>query len=1444
MGKKILKTAVAILALVILALVCWGLKVYYGWSAWVGVALFCAVVALVLGFNFVRRLVYRSRQRLRDALEKRKGKVRPAAPPVDIRSQWKAAIATLRQSSLRKRGDPVYVLPWYMVLGKKGSGKTTSLARARLASPIKEVHQSMIVDETRGIDWWYFDQSVVIDTSGRYATTDDPGEARDEWKQILTLLARTRRKEPLNGVVVTVAADMLQFASQDALAEDGRQIRNRIDELMRLFDTKFPVYLVVTKFDSLYGLDEWASRLPAKTLDQALGYCAGQDGMSSAEFLDQAFNSVLERLRDLRLVLSERFSSVGAGLLLLPNEFERLRGPLETFFSGAFGENPYLETPLLRGMFFCSGLQRGGITSFVLKDSSLPEQTVMLSGTAKGLFLHDLFDRIIPQDRNLSRPLGLFTRWERITKSAGYLAWMLGALAVGMAFTLAFTHNLGTVQKLTTEYPAAGAVAGKLDIDLDVLRRQHLVIRELQSRNAGWETSRTWLGDNVVALEERVRGNFVDHFRKNVLAKLDQQLAFNLTQITQSSGESGQSAFVQFVVRRLNMLQSRLDGNIDQQALAGMPAPSPAGTAVLRLAALQGADGLTPASAKAFNEVYAAYLAWSRDLHALESERDTLKKWLRQLALSEENLNWMAAWANEQADLQPVSLATFWPGEPKSDRAVTVEAAYTLRGLQAIQGFFKELDTAVAEPQTATARRKAFDTWYRARRYDAWRLFIENFESGRDAVYGEASWKALMPGMATLGSPYFQLLERVAGEFDAIEAALPGAPDWLRVARQLVAIKPVGRKNGIIDSAARATGVINGVGRQIIQGAIEQGPPRAKAVFDNQVEASKTYEVFQSELAKIAKEGVEGPGRAAKMSADFHLFSIDSSVKESSLHAAYAALARLKGLMGGETAENRAAWMLAGGPLDFMLAFVEEQSACVLQQEWTSKVFFATQGASSNADLNDQLYGAKGSVWAFANETARPFLQRNASEYVPVETLGTRLAFDGGFLQFVNDAMRQKLGQVEAQRKAEAGQKKEQLTQQAQQLDRQKKQVDKQKKQEALQRRQQEAQAQVRDVDQAIAEARQAGEQLRATSHAVTVNALPTGVNEGARANPFETALTVQCAPAPVTLNNFNFPVNMSLAWSEKTCGDTTLRIKLENLTLVRKYSGPQGFVRFLQEFYSGEHTFTPQDFPVQRARLEGLNVSSLSVRYTFGGHEPVLQQAEQLQALAKLERDKLQGRQRIEAQRERIEQQIAEEKQLELAEKTGDLAADKAEVATKIELLDKAPSPVVSSVPKRILACWDQAPRRSPMVGVPTAAVTRVVLPPPKPKPAPPPPKAPKSPAATTQGGPYSVQVGWFGGGAVSIVKRLREDGYTVSVHEGVTTSGQPSTRLRIGPFADLEAARAAAEKVDAAYKVQSLVIRSGSAPKTPAEKGAGAPAAPPPAAKGTDPAPKAATP
>ena len=112
---------------------------------------------------------------------------------------------------------------------------------------------------------------VILDTAGRYAIPVDESRDKEEWQKFLTLLVKYRKKEPLNGLVVTISADKLLAADPESLAEDGRNIRRRIDELMRVMGNKFPVYVLVTKCDLVQGMTQFCDSLPEKTLDQAMG---------------------------------------------------------------------------------------------------------------------------------------------------------------------------------------------------------------------------------------------------------------------------------------------------------------------------------------------------------------------------------------------------------------------------------------------------------------------------------------------------------------------------------------------------------------------------------------------------------------------------------------------------------------------------------------------------------------------------------------------------------------------------------------------------------------------------------------------------------------------------------------------------------------------------------------------------------------------------------------------------------------------------------------------------------------------------------------------------------------------------------------------------------------------------------------------------------------------
>jgi type VI secretion system protein ImpL len=71
------------------------------------------------------------------------------------------------------------------------------------------------------------------------------------------------------------------------------------------------------------------------------------------------------------------------------------------------------------------------------------------------------------------------------------------------------------------------------------------------------------------------------------------------------------------------------------------------------------------------------------------------------------------------------------------------------------------------------------------------------------------------------------------------------------------------------------------------------------------------------------------------------------------------------------------------------------------------------------------------------------------------------------------------------------------------------------------------------------------------------------------------------------------------------------LQVKIDNLSLVRRYPGALGLARLIGEFQDGERVFTPEDFPSVKDKLDALDVRTINVRYDFIGQEALLKLAE-----------------------------------------------------------------------------------------------------------------------------------------------------------------------------------------------------------------------------------------
>src|SRR3972149_9159685 len=117
------------------------------WPWWVGVFLVLALVSLLMAFLFLRKLWLRRREQafVQEVIEQDESNLRSLQGKEkddfkELQNRWKEAIEALEKSHLRKLGNPLYVLPWYMVLGESGSRVNSAVQKNRFFSPSSAVH--------------------------------------------------------------------------------------------------------------------------------------------------------------------------------------------------------------------------------------------------------------------------------------------------------------------------------------------------------------------------------------------------------------------------------------------------------------------------------------------------------------------------------------------------------------------------------------------------------------------------------------------------------------------------------------------------------------------------------------------------------------------------------------------------------------------------------------------------------------------------------------------------------------------------------------------------------------------------------------------------------------------------------------------------------------------------------------------------------------------------------------------------------------------------------------------------------------------------------------------------------------------------------------------------------------------------------------------------------
>ena len=341
--------------------------------------------------------------------------------------------------------EGVYALPWYLVVGNPGSGRSAVLHALNLTwdgndGPVQTGAPQPLCT------YWMPKEAVCVEPE---ASVLGPSRQPGRLAELCTELRGVRAREPIDGILLVL--NIAEFIDLDerALEDWANGLRRYLVEINLAVAADVPTYVVLTRYDCMWGFSEVFQWTPERKKEDPWGFnlpldTPSQDSLPRLLEQLEGLNARIENFCLARLCSEDPPEQRIRAFQHLA-EVRALMDKLRSLFKTIGMANSFERAPWIRAVAIGSALpggsgdrMRAGVSRFLNMGLGLAPVTPITSRPG-GLPLYALMSNVMLPERDL---VPLRTRWreDKLVQLGAIFAALLWVITIITALVFAMAE--------------------------------------------------------------------------------------------------------------------------------------------------------------------------------------------------------------------------------------------------------------------------------------------------------------------------------------------------------------------------------------------------------------------------------------------------------------------------------------------------------------------------------------------------------------------------------------------------------------------------------------------------------------------------------------------------------------------------------------------------------------------------------------------------------------------------------------------------------------------------------------------------------------------------------------------------------------------------------------------------------------------------------------------